>query len=127
MSTDLDGIVLPNAIPARLNRKAKKILKEVKDEIDESIVASAATKQNTLTMAQGTTGTGGSVGKITIAGMTSSGVVVAVAAESPGTEIVLSHVVAGSGIVTVFAKDTSATGAATELSGKKINYIVVSL
>ena len=127
MTTDLDGIVLPNTIPARYGRKGKKILKEVKDEIDESVAASAATKQNSLTMTKATTGTGADAGKITIAGMTASGALIVTAAESPGTEVVISHVVAGSGIATVFAKDTSATGAATELSGKAVNYIVISL
>jgi hypothetical protein len=61
-----------------------------------------------------------------ISGMTASGVVVCTPAESLGTNIVLSHVVAGSGIITVFAQDTNASGAAAGIASKAINYIVIS-
>lgn len=105
--------------PVQLNTRERKVLEVVKTAIDAKIHPVAA--------AQATTATGADAGKITIAGMTSSGVVIVSAAESLGTEVVLSHVIAGSGIITVYAKDTSATGAATAISAKKINYLVISL
>lgn len=112
--------------PVQLGTRERKVLEVANTGINLAVAASAALKQNVLVMAQATTATGGDAGKITISGMTASGVVVCTPAESLGTEIVLSHVVAGSGIITVFAKDTSATGAAVEIAGKKINYIVIS-
>ena len=108
--------------PVQLNTRERKVLQVA----NAGIVLAGAAKQDVLVMAQGTTATGSDAGKITISGMTTSGVVICTPAESLGTELVLSHVVAGSGIITVYAKDTSATGAAAAISGKKINYIIVS-
>lgn len=110
--------------PVQLNARERKVCQIVKTAVD----ASAALKQNVITMAQAVTATGANAGKITIAGMTASGVVIVTAAEVlSSAEMVISHVVAGSGIITVYEKDTSATGAASGVSGKKINYLVVSL
>lgn len=109
--------------PVQLCTRERKVLEVANTGINLAVAA----KQNTITMAQGTTATGSDAGKITIAGMTASGVVICTPAEALGTELVLSHVIAGSGIITVYAKDTSATGAATAISAKKINFLVVSL
>lgn len=84
------------------------------------------TKQNTITMNQATTGTAGTVGQIAIAGMTATGKIVVTAAEDPGTSLVISDVVAGTDLVTVWTKNTD-TNARAELSGKKVNYIVIAL
>jgi hypothetical protein len=108
--------------PVQLGTRERKVLEVANTGINLAV----ASKQDTLVMAQGTTATGGDAGKITISGMTASGVVVCTPAESLGTNIVLSHVVAGSGIITVYAQDTNASGAAAAIAGKKINYIVIS-
>jgi hypothetical protein len=108
--------------PVQLGTRERKVLEVVNTGINLAV----ASKQDTLVMAQGTTATGADAGKITIAGMTTNGVVVCTPAESLGTNIVLSYVVAGSGIITVYAQDTNASGAAAAISGKKINYIVIS-
>lgn len=105
--------------PVQLGTRERKVLEVVKTAMDAKIYPVAAT--------QGTTATGADAGKITIAGMTASGVVIVSAAESLGTNIVLSHVVAGSGIITVFAQDTNASGASAAIAGKKINFLVISL
>jgi hypothetical protein len=95
----------------------------------ELLVTSIGTKQASLTMGQATTGTSGTVGQIAIAGMTATGKIVVTAAEDPGENLIISHVVAGSGIVTVYTRTVVETGttAAAALSGKKVNYIVISL
>jgi hypothetical protein len=97
----------------------------VRDQV-EAMLTSIGTKQAALTMSQATTGTGGDVGKITLAGMTATGKIIVTAAEDPGTSLVISDVVAGTGIVTVFTKNTD-TNARAELSGKLVNYIVIAL
>jgi hypothetical protein len=97
----------------------------VRDQV-ETMLTSIGTKQAAITMGQATTGTGGDVGKITLAGMTATGKIIVTAAEDPGTSLVISDVVADTGIVTVFTKNTD-TNARAGLSGKKVNYIVISL
>jgi len=77
--------------------------------------------------AQGTTGTAGTVGRITVSNLTATGVVVAFAAEDPGTNLVISDVVAGVGFFTVYTKDVTGTPTRAGLSGKKVNYFVKSL
>ena len=74
---------------------------------------------------QGTTGTVGTAGQIACVGMTAAGVVIATLAEDPGAGLVLSDVVAGSDLFTVYTKNTS-TDARAALSGKKVNYLVLS-
>lgn len=81
-------------------------------------------KQNVITMGQATSSTGG---EITIAGMTSSGKVIVTAAEALATNVVISHVIAATGKITVYGQDTNASGAAAVIASKKINYIVISL
>lgn len=108
--------------PVQLNTRERKVLQVANTGINLAVAA----KQDVLVMAQATTATGADAGKITISGMTASGVVICTPAESLGTNIVLSHVVAGSGIITVYAQDTNASGAAAAISGKKINYLVIS-
>ena len=122
MTTQLDGLVLPNTIPARVGRKEKKLLAEIKEEIDESIAAFV------VASGQATTGTAGTAGEITIADMTANGVVIVTAAEDPGVNLVISHVVAASGKITVYTRTVveAGTTAAAALSGKKVNYIVIA-
>lgn len=67
---------------------------------------------------QATTGTSGDAGKVTVTGLTASGVVLCTGAESGAN---VSYVAASSGYFTVF----DSTG--TEVSGKKVNYVVLSL
>jgi hypothetical protein len=112
--------------PVQLGTRERKVLEVVNTGINLAVATSAALKQNVLVMGQAVTASGGDAGKITISGMTASGVVVCTPAESLGTNIVLSHVVAGSGIITVFAQDTNASGAAAGIASKAINYIVIS-
>jgi len=87
------------------------------------------TLQGALTMGQGTTGTSGTVGQIAIAGMTSAGKVIVTAAEDPGTNLVISHVVAGTGLITVYTRTVveAGTTAAAPLDSKLVNYIVIAL
>jgi hypothetical protein len=122
MTTQLDGIVVPNSIPARVGRKEKKLLAEIKEEIDESIAALV------VASGQATTGTTTTAGEIAIAGMTANGVVIVTAAEDPGVNLVISHVVAASGKITVYTRTVveAGTTAAAALSGKKVNYIVIA-
>lgn len=75
---------------------------------------------------QATTGTVGTAGEIAVAGMTASGVVIATIAEDPGSNLALSDVVCATGKFTVYTRNTN-TDARAALSGKKVNYIVVSL
>jgi hypothetical protein len=119
MTTQLDGIVVPNSAPARVGRKDKKVLSQVKAEIDESIAA--------LVVASGqyTTGTTTTAGEIAIAGMTANGKVIVTAAEAVGTGLILSHVVAASGKITVYTT-AIADNAVAALSGKKVNVIVIA-
>ena len=81
-------------------------------------------KQNKITMGQATSSSGG---EITIAGMTSSGQVIVTAAEALAANQVISHVIAGTGKITVYIQDTNASGAAAALNAKKVNYIVIAL
>jgi hypothetical protein len=104
--------------PVQLGTRERKVLEVVSNAL--------LLKQDSLVGGQGTTATGADAGKITISGMTASGVVICTPAESLGTNIVLSHVIAGSGIITVYAQDTNASGAAAAISNKKINYVVIS-
>jgi hypothetical protein len=67
---------------------------------------------------QATTGTSGDAGKVTVGGLTASGVILCTGAESAAN---VAYVVAASGYFTAF----DASG--TEVSGKKVNYVVVSL
>jgi hypothetical protein len=122
MTTQLDGIVVPNSIPARIGRKDKKVLSQVKAEIDESIAALV------VASGQATTGTTTAAGEIAIAGMTSAGKVIVTAAEDPGVNLVISHVVAASGKITVYTRTVveAGTTAAVALSGVKVNYIVIA-
>lgn len=98
-----------------------------KNAVYDKVEALDAAKQNVLTMDQATTGTAGTVGQIAIPGMTATGAVVVTAAEALGNNIVISHVIAGTDLITVFVQDTNASGAAVELDAKKVNYIVISL
>jgi len=119
MSTRLDDLDPANAVPVRLGRRERKILTEVKAEIDEAIAALV------VASGQATTGTGGTAGVISITGMTATGKVVVTAAEDCGTDLIISHVVAATDKITVYAKNTN--GLTTEaLSGKLVNYIVIS-
>jgi hypothetical protein len=100
-----------------------------KNAVRDKIEALDSAKQNVLTMGQATTGTAGDAGKITIANMTATGKIIVTAAEDPGENLVISHVVAGTGIVTVYTRTVveAGTTAAAALSGKKVNYIVIAL
>lgn len=75
---------------------------------------------------QATTGTAGSVGRITNASVTANSVIAVVCAEDPGTNLVFSDVVAASGYFTVYTKDVTGTPTRAGLSGKKINYAIFS-
>jgi hypothetical protein len=99
--------------PTHLGSRDRKIL-EVVDNA----------KQNKITMGQATSSSGG---EITIAGMTSSGQVIVTAAEALAANQVISHVIAGTGKITVYIQDTNASGAAAALNAKKVNYIVIAL
>lgn len=74
---------------------------------------------------QGTTGTAGTAGQIAVPGMTANGVVIATLAEDPGAALSLSDVVAGVDIITVYTRN-SGSDARAALSGKKVNYLVLS-
>ena len=122
MTTRLDDLDPANTYPVRLGRRERKILTEVKAEIDEAIAALV------VASGQATTGTTTTAGEIAIAGMTATGKVIVTAAEDPGENLVISHVVAGSGKITVYTRTVveAGTTAAAALSGKKVNYIVIS-
>ena len=109
--------------PRKMNKREQQVASSVKTYVD----AADATKQASLTMGQATTGTAGTAGEIAIASMTSTGKVVVTAAEALGNNVVISHVIAATGKITVYVQDTSVSGAATALSGKKVNYIVIAL
>jgi hypothetical protein len=109
--------------PKSMNQRERQVLGSVKNYVD----AADATKQASLTMGQATTGTAGTAGEIAITSMTSTGKVVVTAAEALGNNIVISHVIAATGKITVYVQDTNVSGAATALSGKKVNYIVIAL
>ena len=74
---------------------------------------------------QGTTGTVGTAGQIAAVGVTSAAVIIATLAEDPGADLAFSHVVAGTDLFTVYTANTN-TDAKAALSGKKVNYIIVS-
>lgn len=78
---------------------------------------------NVAEFAQDTTNASG---EITVSGMTSSAVIIATAAEDLGTNLVFSHVVAGTGKFTVYTGNTN-TDAHAALNAKKVNYLVLSL
>ncbi len=128
MTTRFDNnAVNANGIPPRYGRKAKKILQDIEDELNERDVANAAALAALVVASgQATTGTAGTAGEIAIDGMTATGKVIVTAAEALGNNIVISHVIAASGKITVLAQDTNTSGAAAALSGKKVNYIVIS-
>lgn len=87
-----------------------------------------ASEPQTGAWAQATTGTGANAGEIAITGMTPNGKVLVTLAENPGNNLVLSHIVADNGKITVYSKDVSATPSiAVALEGKKVNYLVLSL
>ena len=73
---------------------------------------------------QATTGSGGTAGEIAVSGMTVAGIVIVTAAEDPGSNLAISDAICSSGKITVYATSGSARSA---LSGKKINYLVLSL
>jgi hypothetical protein len=104
--------------PVQLNTRDRKVLQVAKTAIDA--------KQDAVTMGQATTGTVATAGEIAIAGMTATGKVIVTAAEAVGTGLILSHVVAASGKITVYTT-AIADNAVAALSGKKVNYIVISL
>lgn len=86
-----------------------------------------AGKQATLTMTQATTGTVGTVGQVPVASLTAlTGKIACTLAEAPGAGLAFSHVVVSNGYFTVFTINTG-TDAVAELSGKKVNYIVIAL
>lgn len=75
--------------------------------------------------AQATTGTAGTAGQVAVTGLTATSVVLVTIAEDPGTNLALSDVVAGTDLFTVYTRNTN-TDARAALSGKKVNYLVVS-
>ena len=86
-----------------------------------------AGKQATLTMTQATTGTVGTVGQVPVASLTAlTGKIACTLAEAPGAGLAFSHIVPNAGYFTVFTINTG-TDAVAELSGKKVNYIVIAL
>jgi len=91
------------------------------------IDSSLSHNYSVLNGAQATTGTAGTAGEVAIAGMTSSGVVIVTPAEDPGANLVISDVVAATGKITVYTKDVTGTPTRAALSGKKVNYLVISL
>lgn len=97
-----------------------------KNAVRDKIEALDTAKQNSITMGQDTTGTAGTAGEIAIASMTATGKVIVTIAEDPGSNLALSHVIADTGKITVYTRNTN-TDAAAALSGKKVNYLVISL
>lgn len=77
----------------------------------------------------GTTGTGGTVGQIAIADMTATGAVIVTALEDLGVGYVISHVVCGVGLITVYQRDVldAGLGAATAVDTKKVAVHVIKL
>jgi hypothetical protein len=130
MTTRFDNnAVNANGIPPRYGRKAKKVLQDIEDELNERDVANAAALAAIAVLSgQATTGTTTTAGEIAIAGMTANGKVIVTAAEDPGVNLVISHVVAASGKITVYTRTVveAGTTAAAALSGKKVNYIVIA-
>lgn len=74
----------------------------------------------------GTTGTGGTVGQIAVVGMHANGAVVATALEDLGVGLVISDVVCGVDLVTVYTRDVLSVGdARAALDSKKVAIHVV--
>jgi hypothetical protein len=97
--------------------------------IDNNIAANAAVATSKLAMGsvlKATTGTGADVGKVTVAGMTSAGSVVVTGLEALGTDIAFSHVVCGTGIVTVYGINVD-TKAVAGIDTKSVGILVVAL
>jgi hypothetical protein len=78
---------------------------------------------NVTGFAQAATSSGG---EISIASLTSSAVVIVTLAEDPGSNLVLSHIVAATGKITVYTGNTN-TDAKAVLNAKLVNYLVLSL
>ena len=72
---------------------------------------------------QATTGTGTTIGEVVIEELTTDGVVLVTAAESPGDTLAIGHVIAGAGKFTVYDNTTTPVA----LDTKKINYLVIDL
>jgi hypothetical protein len=67
----------------------------------------------------GSTGTGGTVGQIAVTNMTATGAVVVTPLADLGGALVLSHVVCGVGLITIYTKDLDVAGGAVAAADTK--------